>query len=59
MFVSRRFVRLALLVALMVSVLSFTLTQAQEPTTLNIYVDADTNITDWLCLGIAPMLATT
>ena len=28
--------------------------RAQEPTTLNIYADADTNITDWLANTVAP-----
>jgi len=28
--------------------------QAQEPTTLNVYADADTNITDWLSNTVAP-----
>jgi len=28
--------------------------QAQEPTTLNVYADADTNITDWLANTVAP-----
>jgi putative spermidine/putrescine transport system substrate-binding protein len=54
MFVSRRFIRLAVLGALLVSVLGFGAVQAQEPTTLNIYVDADTNITDWLSNLVAP-----
>jgi hypothetical protein len=54
MFVSRRFIRFACLVALMVSALSFAVVSAQEPTTLNIYVNADTNISDWLSNIVTP-----
>jgi putative spermidine/putrescine transport system substrate-binding protein len=53
-FVSRRFIRFACLVALMVSALSFAVVSAQEPTTLNIYVNADTNISDWLSNIVTP-----
>jgi len=38
----------------MVSSLSFAVARAQDPTTLNIYVDADTNITDWLSNTVTP-----
>jgi hypothetical protein len=54
MFVSRRLVRLAFIGALMMSMLGFAAVKAQEPTTLNIYVNADTNITDWLSNIVAP-----
>ncbi len=54
MFVLRRVGRLALLGVLMVSILGFAAVHAQEPTTLNIYVDADTNITDWLQNTVTP-----
>jgi putative spermidine/putrescine transport system substrate-binding protein len=54
MFVSRRFVRLTILAVLMLSVLGLTVVHAQEPTTLNIYVNADTNISDWLSNIVTP-----
>jgi putative spermidine/putrescine transport system substrate-binding protein len=54
MFASRRYLRFIFVVAVLISMLSFALVQAQEPTTLNIYVDADTNITDWLSNIVAP-----
>jgi putative spermidine/putrescine transport system substrate-binding protein len=54
MFVLRRFIRPVFFVVLMISVLGLTAVHAQEPTTLNIYVDADTNITDWLSNLVTP-----
>src|SRR5437667_10325381 len=54
MFVSRRLVRFAIVAALLVPMLGFAVAHAQTPTTLNIYVDADTNITDWLSNTVAP-----
>jgi putative spermidine/putrescine transport system substrate-binding protein len=54
MFVSRRFIRFACFVALMLSMLSVAAVHAQEPTTLNVYVNADTNISDWLTNIVAP-----
>jgi putative spermidine/putrescine transport system substrate-binding protein len=49
-----RFIRPAVLVALLMSALGFTVARAQEPITLNVYVDADTNITDWLSNIVTP-----
>ena len=46
--------RLMLISAIMVFALGVLSVQAQEPTTLNVYVDADTNITDWLSNIVAP-----
>src|SRR5579859_1822787 len=54
MSVSRRFVRFAFLLALVLSLTGFTIARAQTPTTLNVYVDADTNITDWLSNTVKP-----
>jgi putative spermidine/putrescine transport system substrate-binding protein len=54
MFVLRRFLRISFLGAVLMAVLSVGLAQAQEPTTLNVYADADTNITDWLSNIVAP-----
>jgi putative spermidine/putrescine transport system substrate-binding protein len=54
MFVLQRFVRHACLVALMAFVFGLVAVHAQEPTTLNIYANADTNITDWLSNTVAP-----
>jgi len=54
MFVLRRFIRPAVLVILLMSALSFAAVRAQEPITLNVYVDADTNITDWLSNIVTP-----
>src|SRR5258708_5260303 len=54
MFVSRRFVRFAFIAALVAPLLGFAVAHAQTPTTLNVYADADTNITDWLSNTVAP-----
>src|SRR5262245_52973964 len=54
MFVLKRFVRLACLMALMLFGLGIVAVSAQEPTTLNIYVNADTNISDWLSNIVTP-----
>ncbi|HWB54136.1 MAG TPA: extracellular solute-binding protein, partial [Tepidisphaeraceae bacterium] len=52
---SRRSLRMALLVVLMMSVLSVVAVHAQEPTTLNIYaIGVDTNISDWLSNTVTP-----
>jgi putative spermidine/putrescine transport system substrate-binding protein len=39
---------------MLILLLGFAVAHAQEPTTLNIYADADTNITDWLSNSVAP-----
>jgi len=54
MFIPSRVSRVALLGALMVLVLGFAVARAQDVTTLNVYADADTNITDWLSNIVAP-----
>jgi putative spermidine/putrescine transport system substrate-binding protein len=54
MFILRRFVHLACLIALTVSALGLTVVRAQEKITLNIYVNADTNISDWLSNIVTP-----
>src|SRR5579859_3633615 len=54
MIVVRRFVRLAFVAIVAATLLGFTVAHAQSPTTLNVYVDADTNITDWLSNVVAP-----
>lgn len=54
MFILQRFVRLTCLVALMMFGLGIVAVNAQEPTTLNIYVNADTNISDWLSNIVTP-----
>ncbi len=51
---SRRSLRLALLTVLMMTVFTVVAVHAQSPTQLNIYVDADTNITDWLSNTVKP-----
>src|SRR5260370_40995083 len=54
MFVSPRFIRFAFVAVLLMSLLGVAVAHAQTPTTLNVYVDADTNITDWLSNTVAP-----
>src|SRR5579859_7728850 len=54
MSVSPRFIRFAFVAALLMSLLGVAVAHAQTPTTLNVYVDADTNITDWLSNTVAP-----
>src|SRR5215831_13662820 len=54
MSILQRFVRLACLMALMVFGLGIVAVNAQEPTTLNVYVNADTNISDWLSNIVTP-----
>src|SRR5579859_1405578 len=49
-----RALKLALIGALVVVFLGVRAAQAQQTTTLNIYVDADTNITDWLSNIVKP-----
>ena len=46
--------RFVLTSAIIVSALGILGVKAQEPTTLNVYADADTNITDWLSNTVAP-----
>jgi putative spermidine/putrescine transport system substrate-binding protein len=55
MFSHRRALSIALVIGLaLVSALGVFRAQAQSVTTLNIYVDADTNITDWLSNTVTP-----
>lgn len=55
MFPRRRAIPIALIISMMLTLgLGILTTHAQDKTTLNIYVDADTNITDWLSNTVAP-----
>lgn len=55
MFSHRRALSIALLISLaLASAVGVSRAQAQSVTTLNIYVDADTNITDWLSNTVTP-----
>src|SRR5215470_15953971 len=46
--------RLMLISAILVFALGVLSVHAQEPTTLNVYIDADTNISDWLSNIVTP-----